>query len=135
MSEKKILVVEDQAVMRHLCVDVLQRHGFDAIVATNGREGIQLYRERHEEISLVLSDIVMPLMNGIEMVQNILDMHSQAKVILMSSFTVAHIITGTLKRVCTVIEKPFTSDQLVEAVTRCLQAAGDQYHSLLAGTE
>jgi DNA-binding NtrC family response regulator len=55
-------------------------------------------------------------MNGIEMVQNILEMHAQAKVILMSRFTVAHMVTDTLKRACTVIEKPFTAERLIEAV-------------------
>src|ERR1700722_2844776 len=49
MSEKKILVVEDHATMRNLCVAVLHSHGFDSIVASNGWEGIHLYRERHEE--------------------------------------------------------------------------------------
>ena len=113
--------------MRNLCVEVLQSHGFNSIVASNGREGIHLYRTRHEEISLVLSDIAMPIMSGIEMVQNIFRMHSRARVILMSSFAADHMVNDTVKRACSVIEKPFTPDRLVEAVTQCLGANGDRY--------
>jgi DNA-binding NtrC family response regulator len=126
MPPKNILIVDDDPTIRGLCASVLDSHGFHSIVAVNGREGTDVYRERHAEICLVLSDISMPIMNGIEMVRNIVRMQSRAKVILMSDQRMAGILPDDVKKYCGVIDKPFTAEQLLECVRRCLKYDEDQ---------
>jgi DNA-binding NtrC family response regulator len=116
-----ILVVEDDPTVQALCRAALSRVGFDAIIRSNGREGLETYMEKHAEIALILSDITMPLMNGIEMIRNIFSEHSHVNVIMMSGHGVSHLIPADLNRICAVLLKPFTHAQLVQTVNKCLK--------------
>jgi two-component system, cell cycle sensor histidine kinase and response regulator CckA len=121
MSKTKILVVEDEPIVRKICEAVLRNRGFDPIMTTNGIEGLAAYTERHEEICLVLSDVTMPHMGGIEMVRKIFEIHSHPNVIMMSGYNLSDLIPDDVRRLCSVIEKPFTSQRLVEAIKKCLK--------------
>ena len=118
MQKTKILIVEDEPTVLNICVAVLRHNGFDPIVAVNGIEGLETYRERHEEICLVISDISMPLMGGIEMVRNIFEVDSHSNIILMSGYNFCDVVPDDLKRLCSVIGKPFTAGRLIEAVRK-----------------
>jgi|ERR1035441_4713096 DNA-binding NtrC family response regulator len=117
----KILIVEDEPAIRDLCVMALRHHGFDPIISAHGMEGLETYRERHEEICLVLSDVSMPHMGGIEMVRNIFELHPHANVIMMSGHNLSDLIPDEVRRLCSVIEKPFLPGDLIEAVKKCLK--------------
>ncbi|MCX6721266.1 MAG: response regulator [Candidatus Staskawiczbacteria bacterium] len=66
MSEnKKILVVEDDSVLRNTIIDKLTSEGFEALGAKNGQEGLDLALQAHPD--LILVDILMPVMDGMEM--------------------------------------------------------------------
>jgi len=62
---KKILVVEDDKVLLNLIRDALTAEGFEVLGASNGQEGLNLALKSHPD--LILADIIMPIMNGIEM--------------------------------------------------------------------
>jgi DNA-binding NtrC family response regulator len=135
MSPKKILIVEDDPIVRDLCAVVLTSNGFDSILATNGMEGVEVYRKRHKDICLVISDISMPVMNGIEMVQKIVQMHPRTKVVLMSAYSIVGILPDELRKLCTLIEKPFTAERLLNVVNNCLRYDEDQRLSSVAVSE
>jgi DNA-binding NtrC family response regulator len=124
---KKILVVDDEPVIRDLCVAILESHAFEAIPAADGVEGLAIYRERHEEISLTLADVTMPRMDGIELARNLFEMHSHANVILMSGYGLQKLVPDEMRSLCSVIDKPFTITQLVEAVKKCLKYDAEHY--------
>ena len=117
---KKILVVEDEEIVREVCAAVLHKHGFDSILAGNGAEGLAVYKQNHEGICLILSDISMPVKGGIDMFRDILSFHSHANVILMSGGSRAEIIPDELKKLCAVMKKPFTASALMQSVHKCL---------------
>lgn len=123
---KKVLIVEDEETIRRVCGAMLRQHGFEYILATNGAEGLAAYRERRDEICLVLSDVSMPVMSGLEMVRNILEIHSHPNVILMSGYYIATVVPKDLKKLCSVIQKPFTALGLVASVRECLKYDEDQ---------
>ena len=129
-SSRKILVVEDEPIVQKVCAAVLRNHGFEPIEALNGIEGLETYRERHEEICLVLSDISMPLMSGIDMTRKMFEVHSQANVILMSGANLSDLIPDDIRRLCSVLEKPFTPSRLIEAVKRCLKYDAEHHPSV-----
>jgi two-component system, cell cycle sensor histidine kinase and response regulator CckA len=120
MPKNRILIVEDEQGIRDLCELVLRKNSFDPIIKANGLDGLAAYRDRHEEICLVLSDISMPHMGGIEMVRKIFEMHAHANVIMMSGSNLPDLIPDEVRRLCSVIEKPFTPARLIEAVNKCL---------------
>jgi CheY-like chemotaxis protein len=69
MPKTKILVVDDEQLIYRLCCAVLQKYGFQPIVAVNGLEGLDAYKKHQQEICLTLLDVSMPVMNGLEAVR------------------------------------------------------------------
>lgn len=129
MPKTKILIVEDEALIRDLCELMLRHFGFDPIVAVNGIEGLQVYNEKHEDICLVLSDVSMPQMGGIEMVRLLFETHSHPNVIMMSGHNLSDLIPEEVKKLCSVIEKPFTADTLITAINKCLNYEAEDHPS------
>jgi two-component system cell cycle sensor histidine kinase/response regulator CckA len=119
--QKKILIVDDEPMVRDLCVAALTRHQFDTITSADGLDAFSTYQARREEIWLIISDIKMPRMDGIELVRNVFDFYPQANVILMSGYGIEELAPTELARLCSVLEKPFSASQLVEAVRKCLK--------------
>jgi len=82
--KKKILVVEDEFGLQEIFRDVFLMEGYDVKVAVNGDSGFQVYCEF--EPDLVITDVVMPKMSGLELIRRIRDKHFQVKVIYISGF-------------------------------------------------
>ena len=121
MPNPKILVVDDEALVRSLCETVLRRNDFHPILAEDGLQGLELFREFQNEIALVLSDIKMPGMDGIAMVKQMFELKPRSKVILMSGFGPEYSSSpGDLSKVCLFIQKPFAPSQIISAVEDCL---------------
>jgi CheY-like chemotaxis protein len=78
-----ILVIDDQEPMRSLLRAVLEGDSHQVLEASNGRDGLELYRERSAD--LIITDIFMPEMNGIEMMSDLTRRCFNVKVIAMSS--------------------------------------------------
>lgn len=120
MLKPKILIVEDEASLRRLCADLLRDAGYDPIVAPDGRQGLEIFRERQGEIRLIVSDIMMPHMNGIEMAESLLKVRADASILFMSGYGFP--LPWPQNRF-SVLPKPFAPKQLLEAVRNCLAHA------------
>ncbi len=81
-----ILLVEDELVLRAIVEVTLKSFGYTVILAENGREAIEIYAKRQDEIDLVILDMVMPVMDGKECFLQIRQMNPDAKVILASGY-------------------------------------------------
>ena len=79
-----LLYVEDEASIREEMIEILELDFDNFHVATNGQEGLQMYQEFQPDI--VISDIQMPLMDGISMSKEILSIDANAKIILTTAF-------------------------------------------------
>jgi len=82
----KLLVVDDDELVRCSISAILSNMGHDVIQAKNGLEATILYKDRCDEIDLVIMDIMMPVMDGISATRSIKSAKATAKVILMSGF-------------------------------------------------
>ena len=111
-----ILVVDDEQPLRDLLADVLELDGHRVLVAANGREALAI--ARRDRPDLVVSDVMMPLLNGVRLCQQLKDDPSTASVpvILMSSVG-PRIVSGS--RADAFVKKPFDLDE-VEAIVRTL---------------
>ena len=83
-EKKKILLVDDDEDLRFITKLILERNGFIIIEASDGEEALKLYSY---EISLVITDFKMPIMNGLELLIEIKKNNPDAKVVLISGYT------------------------------------------------
>ena len=125
-TRTKVLIVEDDPTVLETCKAVLDFYGFEFLAASNGIEGLEIYRQRHNEIGLVLSDVSMPFMNGIQMIRDIFAIHSDSNIILMSG-NLPELSPDDRAKLCSILPKPFTPKQLVEAVKSGLKHQGNDH--------
>ncbi len=120
--EDTILVVEDQLEVRELILEMLRMEGFNVLDADSGAAGLQLAREHQGPIALLITDVVMPDMNGRQLAENFAKFRPETKVLFMSGYTddvVAH--RGILDPGVQFISKPFTPAALAARVRQLLQ--------------
>jgi two-component system, cell cycle sensor histidine kinase and response regulator CckA len=112
-----VLLAEDEESVRELAVRILQRLGYDLLVAGSGAEALAI-AERHEEpIDLLLTDVVMPGMSGRELAAHLAALHAETAVLYTSGYTeevIAH--HGVLDSGLRFIAKPYTPQSLANAV-------------------
>ncbi len=131
-EQPAILVVDDDPLIRSMCKKVVESHGFSPIMAENGEEALNIFRANHNAIALVVSDISMPVMNGIDMAHHMFALKPHSNMILMTGYT-AQVVLGDLKKLCALLYKPFTPRQLIEAIQKCLKYEESRETAELAG--
>ena len=120
-EHETVLVVEDEPGVRHLVTRTLGRHGYRVIEASNAAEGLSLVAAHGSEIDVVLSDVVMALMNGPEMVEKIRETIPTMKVLFMSGHAGQAIKQGgKLDASDHLLEKPFYAHDLLKAMRELL---------------
>jgi two-component system cell cycle sensor histidine kinase/response regulator CckA len=119
-GHETILVVEDEDGVRRLVVEMLERAGYEALSADGGEEAIRIVLERRERIALVLSDIVMPRMNGRTLAGRVLQLQPQLRVLLMSGHDDQQIDPHASAPSLPVLQKPFTEPVLLARVREVL---------------
>lgn len=111
----KILLVDDAAFMRMMLKKILTPTGNELLEAIDGVDGISKYKEHNPD--LVLLDIVMPNMDGIECLRQILDYDKNAKVVMCSSIGQQTVVNDAINiGARDFIVKPFDAAKVVEAV-------------------
>lgn len=115
-----ILIVDDAAFMRMMIKDILTKNGYNVVgEAENGAKAIEKYKELSPD--LVIMDITMPEMDGIQAVREIRKLNSNAKIIMCSAMgQQAMVIEAIQAGAKDFIVKPFQSDRVVEAVKKVL---------------
>ncbi|MBI5740958.1 MAG: sigma-54-dependent Fis family transcriptional regulator [Nitrospirae bacterium] len=116
---KKVLVIDDEGIVRTSCERTLAQEGYGVELAASGREGIELLE--NESFGVVLLDLKMPDMDGMEVLQKIKDMWPDTKVIMISGYSTVDTAVQALRLgAYNFIEKPFTPDTLIAAVREVL---------------
>jgi signal transduction histidine kinase len=118
-----ILLVEDEARVRKLIVDVLSGRGYRVLEATRGEEALRICRSRGAEIDLAVVDVVMPEMNGPELMRQIQPVCPKVRVLYISGYTdEAMVHHGISESGAAFLQKPFVPDQLARKVREVLDA-------------
>ncbi len=128
-----ILLVEDEPNLRELTLQYLQKQGYTVLEAGDGATAIQASNAHQGPIHLLLTDVIMPGMNGRELAQRISSLRPETKVLYMSGYTenaIGH--NGTLDAGITLLQKPFTLPALKTKVREVLDTALPQEVSMSA---
>jgi PAS domain S-box-containing protein len=118
-----ILLVEDEANLRYLARQFLEKQGYRVIDAADGAVAMQIAVAHEGVIHLLLTDVIMPGMNGRELAQHILEIRPNVKVLYMSGYT-ENVIgrNGTLDAGVRLLQKPFTLRDLKSKVREVLDS-------------
>jgi len=118
-----ILLVEDDPQLRQLSSSVLAHCGYKVLTANGPEEGLAICRENHRDIRLLVTDVVMPHMNGRQLAEQILQVSPNVKVLYISGYTSNAIVHyGVLDAGLWFLPKPFTLSALVAKVREVLDS-------------
>lgn len=118
-----ILLVEDDDQVRGITRDILRKNGYYVIEARNAGEALLICEQHRQRIHLLLSDVVMPQMSGVQLAQRLGEGRSDMKVVCMSGYTdEAALRHGIIDSGLAFLQKPFTPDGLLTKIRQVLEA-------------
>ena len=121
-GSETILLVEDDEQVRHLTHTILKRQGYTVLVAENGIEALAAVEAQNGSVQLLLTDVVMPGMNGKELYEKAVGEYPDLKVLFMSGYTDSVIASrGVLEEGTAFLQKPFTTLALAAKVREVLE--------------
>jgi len=121
-NQASILVIDDEQIMRDGCSRILSRDGWSVICAENGKKGLEEIQAQPESIDVILLDLMMPGMSGMEALDHIRTIDPNLLVIVITGYaTVESAVEAMKKGAYDFIPKPFTPDQLRIVVRRALE--------------
>jgi PAS domain S-box-containing protein len=113
-SGEMVLVVDDEASIRQMTAQTLEAFGYRVLVARDGAEAIALYAQHQQDIAVVLTDMMMPVLDGPSMMQVLLRMNPKVRIIAVSGGTANRGKAGDAeKAVKRYLAKPFTAETLL----------------------
>ncbi len=116
-----ILVVDDEEIVREVARTILEKCGYEVLLAHDGQEGVELFARRHQEIRAVVLDMVMPRKSGKDAFIEMQKIDPDLKVLLASGFRLDERVESVLSMgVKDFIQKPYSMRQLVESLHRLL---------------
>ena len=122
VGSETLLLVEDEPSLRSVVASSLRDHGYRVLEAPNGEEALRLVDNSETPIDLLLTDMVMPLMSGRELVDRLEVEHPGVRIVYMSGYRDAMKNERLQEASAEFIQKPFTAEEL----QRRLRAALDQ---------
>jgi two-component system, cell cycle sensor histidine kinase and response regulator CckA len=108
-----VLIIDDEDLIRSSTRLLLVENDFTVYEASSGRKGIRLYKEKQDEIDIVLLDMIMPAMNGIDVLSELKKINPQCRVILISGFSRVENMPGDAAGF---LKKPFNLNELLTAL-------------------
>ncbi|MGA2180247.1 MAG: ATP-binding protein [Verrucomicrobiota bacterium] len=121
-GSETILIVEDEPVLRSMARDILEECGYRILEASSGREALDVWNQRANEIDLLLTDMVMPDgVSGADLVVQLLAGQPRLKIVFTSGYTANEVNQKMLARTrASFLAKPYTHAELAKTVRDCL---------------
>ena len=119
--DETLLIAEDEVLVSSSMKKILENAGYKVILAMDGEEALEKFRENQEEISLILSDVVMPRMSGMEFLEEVRRLKPGVRVLFISGYSADFLEEkGTFKKGLDLITKPFAKEELLRRVRQVL---------------
>ncbi|MCK4708769.1 MAG: response regulator, partial [Gammaproteobacteria bacterium] len=117
---QKILVVDDEPALKELASEILTNHGYKVFTASDANNA--LYILEHEDINLVLSDVIMPEIDGYELASLIKEKYPHIKVVLASGYAKQKTLKPEhIQLTNNLLHKPYSSSELIEVISKKLE--------------
>jgi len=123
LFKHKILVIDDEKVIRTGCHEVLTQEGYEAILAENGELGLKMIEKAHFDV--ILLDLMMPGLSGFDVLSHVKALHPDTSIIVITGYaTIENSIEAMKKGAFDFIPKPFSPDQLRVVVSKAIEHTG-----------
>jgi CheY-like chemotaxis protein len=119
-GRETILVAEDEDVVREMIVSALERRGYRVIAARSGEEALEMLEQRRSEIGVLLTDVVMPGIGGLELIEAGREQRPDLRAICTSGYTHLKLNHRPIPDDVHFLEKPFTLARLHEVIREVL---------------
>ena len=120
----KVLVIDDEEMILSLATKILNRHGYDVITAFSGDEGLEAYAQQADQVDLMLVDMSMPGLSGLETLRRVREIEPELPCIISSGHLAdKDDIPDNLTNGLYFLQKPYRADQLSDLVTEVLAIA------------
>ena len=122
-GSESVLVVEDEEAICNFILSILRRNGYDATGARSGAEAMSIFSSRPGAFRLVLADVVMPRMSGVELGRWVAEADKSVRILYMTGYSKHALVQadspgGALE----ILHKPFTPEQLLKKIREALDA-------------
>jgi nitrogen-specific signal transduction histidine kinase/ActR/RegA family two-component response regulator len=118
-----VMVVDDEKEFCHIARQILESHGYRCLVAHDGAEAVSLYASHRFEIKLVLTDVMMPLMDGSQMIQVIKRINPEVRIISSSGHAPEERLVAVASACSHFLPKPYESGKLLRKIREVLDDA------------
>ncbi|MCX5806416.1 MAG: response regulator [Proteobacteria bacterium] len=126
-GSETILIVDDEDTVISVCRELLETLDYKVITAYSGKDAVEIYRSKKDEIDLVILDMIMPDMGGGETFEIMKIINPDIKVILSSGYSLNSQAAGIMNQGCkTFIQKPFSIGELSKKVREVLDSNDDE---------
>jgi CheY-like chemotaxis protein len=120
-SETVILLAEDDPLVRNLVQLILSKQGFTVLAANDGKEALEICGTFKDQIHLLLTDVRMPRMSGLELAEKVREQRPETRILIMSAETIATIAAKNTPDAF--LGKPFIPPTLLQCVQRLLTSS------------
>ncbi len=127
IGTETVLLVEDEVLLMNLCKMIMLRLGYHVLNANSPAEAMRIAKEYKGQIHLVLTDVIMPEMNGKELARHLQTIHPGLRCLFMSGYTANVIVHhGVLEKGIHFIQKPFSARELGAKIREVLKKSDDR---------
>ncbi|MDA3850601.1 MAG: response regulator [Spirochaetaceae bacterium] len=122
MEKKTILVAEDERIIRNLTDVTLKKAGYNVLLAEDGLQAIEIFKDNQENIDLLMLDVMMPNLNGWEAYQTINRINPDVPVIFCSGYSDDILKEEYLHEVpAEIVQKPYRLNVLLERIAQVIK--------------
>ncbi|MBE7462752.1 MAG: response regulator [Planctomycetes bacterium] len=120
-----VLIVEDNQALRQMAIEALEMGGYRVLQASSGEQALKLVREHPGAIDLLITDVVLPHMSGMDLAQDLRKSMPQLKVVFISGYTENVIVRdGVIKQGVQFLPKPFSPRSLLQKLREVMSEKG-----------
>jgi CheY-like chemotaxis protein len=121
-----VLIADDEEPVRRVASRLLVRNGYDVLEAANGAEALRMLAAGDDRVDILVSDIIMPEMGGLELARRVASDFPALPILLISGYSDSHELGQSIPGELDLLQKPFSGTELTAAVANCLarRAAG-----------
>ena len=121
-SKETILVIDDEINMREIISEVLTSLNYRVVEACDGEEGLRMFEDMHDDIALVISDVVMPKLGGVDATKKMRQINHNLPIILMTGYDKKEtLVSSQITEKCKVLSKPFSFEDLSQSIRFLLE--------------